>query len=178
MKEPFINNMFSEDWSRPWEHAYQARTEDVAIYSYYEKFRNDEDRQYCEYCDEELGYDDGEYLPCDCPDAKDEQKDRGNFPSLSKITLQTILDMLPEGVKPSDVSISMYIDTGSMSINGQELSFTYKKTFKADPEGFKAAQERYEKNYQVYLAEKRKYDEWVKAQEIQALEAKLAKLKK
>jgi hypothetical protein len=178
MKEPFMNHMFPDCYSQPWEDRYQARTESATVYSYYEKFRNDDDRQYCEYCDEELGYEDGEYLDCDCPDAKDEQSYRGKFPKLSKITLQTIIDMLPPGVKPSDVTISMSIDVGSMSINGQELTFSYQKTFEADPEGFKAAKAQYEKNYQAYLVERKKYDDWVKQQEIQALEAKLAKLKK
>jgi len=178
MKEPFINHMFPDNYNRPWASDYEARTEDVTIYGYYEKFRNDDDRQYCEYCDEELGYKDGEYLDCDCVDAKDEQEDRGSFPKLSQVTLQTILDMLPEGVKPSDVRISMSLDTGDMGIYGQEISFSYRKTFEADPEGFKAAQEQYEKNWQAYLVEKAKYDEWVKQQEIQALEAKLASLKK
>jgi hypothetical protein len=177
MKEPFINNMFSKDHSRPWERDYLPRTENVAIYSYYEKYRNDDDRQYCEYCDEELGYskDIDDYEECDCEDAKDT---KSGFPRLSQITLQSILDLLPEGVKPSDVQVSMSLDTGDMGIYGQEITFSYRKTFEADPEGFKAAQERYEKNYQAYLVEKQKYDEWVNQQEISRLEEKLAKLKR
>jgi hypothetical protein len=178
MKEPFINNMFRKDYSRPWERNYLARTEDVTIYSFYEKYRRDDDRQYCEYCDEELGYKDGELQDCDCEDALDEKDTRGNHPKLSQVTLQSILDMLPEGVKPSDVKVSLSLDTGDMGIYGQEVTFSYSKTFEADPEGFKAAQERYEKNYQAYLVEKQKYDEWVHQQEIQALEEKLAKLKR
>lgn len=171
--------MFPKDHRRPWASDYEARTENVTIYGYYEKFRNDDDKQYCEYCDEELGYlGKGEWDTCDCVDAKDEQEDRGSFPRLSQVTLQTILDMLPEGVKPSDVKITMSLDTGDMGIYGQEISFTYQKTFPADPEGFKAAQERYEKNWQAYLVEKQKYDDWVKQQEIKALEEKLAALKK
>lgn len=178
MKEPFINNMFKTDWSRPWEHNYQARTEDVTIYSHYEKYHADDDRQYCEYCDEELGYGDDGYEDCNCVDAKDERESRGNNPKITQVTLQTILDRLPEGVKPSDVKISLSLDTGDMGIYGYEVSFTYKKTFEADPEGFKAAQERYEKNYQAYLVEKQKYDEWKRQQEIKALEDKIAALKK
>lgn len=177
MKEPFMNDMFPNNYMRPWERNYEARTEDVVIYGYYEKFRNDDDRQYCEYCDEELGYDSDtdEYEDCDCEDAQDEISDH---PKLSQITLQSILDMLPEGVKPSDVKISISLDTGDMGVYGHELSFTYKKTFEDDPEGFKAAQEQYEKNYQAYLVEKQKYDEWKKQQEIKALEEKIAALKK
>lgn len=178
MKEPFINNMFKTDWNRPWEHNYQARTEDVTIYSHYEKYRNDDDRQYCEYCDEELGYGDDGYEDCDCEDAKDARSHRGDHPKLTQVTLQTILDLLPEGVKPSDVKISLGLDTGDMGIYGYEVSFTYRKTFEADPEGFKAAQERYEKNYQAYLVEKQKYDEWKRQEEVKQLEEKLAKLKR
>lgn len=161
---------------QPWERDYLPRTEDVTIYSHYEKYRNDDDRQYCEYCDEELGCDkNGEYEDCDCADAKD---GKSNFPRLSQVTLQSVLDMLPKGVKPSDVKMSLNLDTGDMGIYGYEVTFSYKKTFAGDPEGFKAAQKQYEKNYQAYLVEKKKYDEWQKQQEIQALENKLAKMKK
>jgi len=178
MKEPFMNHMFPNCYMRPWERNYEARTEDVVLYGYYEKYRNDDDKQYCEYCDEELGYKDGEYLDCDCVDAKDDREGTPSFPKLSQITLQSILDMLPEGVKPSDVKISISLDTGDMGIYGQELTFSYKKTFEADPEGFKAAQKQYEENYQAYLVEKQKYDEWKRQEEIKALEEKIAALKK
>lgn len=176
MKEPFMNYMFPDCYMSPWERDFSARTEDVTIYSHYEKYRNDDDVQYCEYCDEELGYGDDGYEDCDCEDAKDAKK--GNFPKISKLTLQSILDMLPEGVKPSDVKISLSLDTGDMGIYGHEVNFTYSKTFEADPEGFKAAQKKYEENYQAYLVEKQKYDDWVRQQEIQKLEEKLAKLKR
>lgn len=173
-----MNHMFPKSYMRPWEREYSARTENVAIYSYYEKHRSDDDRQYCEYCDEELGYDDDGWMDCNCEDALDSKDHRGNFPKLSKVTLQTIIDMLPEGVKPSDVSISLSLDTGDMGIYGHEVTFSYKKTFEADPEGFKAAQKQYEENYQAYLLEKQKYDEWKRLEEVKQLEEKLAKLKR
>jgi hypothetical protein len=164
---------------RPWERDYLPRTEDVAVYSYYDKYRNKYDGKYCEYCNEELGYDeDDELKDCDCEDAQESKGGKTNFPKLSRITLQSILDMLPEGVKPSDVKISISLDIGDMSIYGQELTFSYKKTFEADPEGFKTAQERYEKNYQAYLVEKKKYDEWKHQEEIKKLEEELARLKR
>lgn len=172
MKEPFINRMFTEDWMKPWEEDYLPRTEDVVIYSYCEKYHNDDDdNQYCEYCEEELDCN----QDCNCEKAK---SNKTNFPKLSQMTLQSILDMLPEGVKPSDVKVSIRLDVGDMSIYGQEIIFSYKKTFEADPEGFKAAQERYEKNYQAYLVEKQKYDEWKRQEEIKQLEEKLISLKK
>ncbi len=183
MKEPFINHMFPKNYNRPWEHDYQERIEDVVLYSHYEKYRYDDDKQYCEFCDEELGYKgNGEYEDCNCEDAQD---NKSEFPKLSEITLQTILDMLPEGVKPSDVKISTSLDVGSMSIDGHEVTFSYKKKFEADPEGFKAAMKQYEENYQAYLVEKQKYDEWKASQEvaqkqkeIRELKEKLKKLKK
>jgi hypothetical protein len=182
MKEPFMNHMFPKCYNPPWERNYVARTEDATIYSHYEKHRSDDDRQYCEYCeycDEELGYDENdELMNCDCEDAKDEQDYRGNHPKLSQITLQTILDKLPEGVKPSDVKISLHLDTGDMGIYGHEVTFSYKKTFEADPEGFAAAQKQYEENYQAYLVEREKYDEWKRQEQVKELEEKLAKLKK
>lgn len=178
MKEPFMNYMFPKNYMQPWERDYSARTEDVTLYSHYEKFRGDSDRQYCEYCDEELGYGDDGWEDCDCEDAKEARSDRGNHPKLTKVTLQSILDMLPEGVEPSDVNISISLDLGDMGIYGHEVTFSYKKTFEADPEGFKAAQKQYEENYQAYLLEKQKYDEWKRLQEVKELEEKLSKLKK
>jgi hypothetical protein len=50
-----------------------------------------------------------------------------------------------------------------MGIYGHEISFTYKKTFEADPEGFKKAQAEYDQAWQTYIIEKKKYDEWVKS---------------
>lgn len=176
MKEPFMNHMFPNNYMRPWERDYSARTEDVAIYSFYEKYRGEDD-VYCEYCGEELNYNSktDKFEDCDCEDAKEGQT---GFPKLSQITLQSILDMLPEGVKPSDINISMSLDVGDMGIYGQEITFSYKKDFEADPEGFKAAQKQYEENYQAYLIEKQKYDEWQRQEEVKRLEEKLAKLKR
>lgn len=178
MKEPFMNHMFPNNYMQPWERDYSKRTEDVVLYSHYEKYRGDDDRQFCEYCDEELAYGDDGWQDCDCQDAKDARSHRGDHPKLKKITLQSILDMLPEGVKPSDVNISISLDTGDMGIYGHEVTFSYKKTFEADPEGFKAAQKQYEENYQAYLLERQKYDEWKRLKEVKELEEKLAKLKK
>jgi hypothetical protein len=43
-----------------------------------------------------------------------------------------------------------------MGIYGHEISFTYKKTFEADPEGFKKAQAEYDQAWQTYIIEKKK----------------------
>lgn len=175
MKEPFMNHMFPKAYMEPWERNFLPRTEDVTIYSCYEKF-TDEREMYCEYCDKKLGFDDNDDIEgCDCKDARDKNS---GFPKLSQITLQSILDMLPEGVKPSDVKISIGLDVGAMGVDGHEITFYYKKTFEADPEGFKAAQKQYEENYKLYLVEREKYDEWKKQQEIKKLEETLANLKK
>lgn len=162
--------MFPELYSKPYKQDFSARTEEATLYSHYEKYYNEDQGIYCEFCDKELDVDED----CDCEDALDEKSE---FPKLSQVTLQTILDLLPKGVKPSDVKISIDLDLGGMGVNGQSVSFTYSKTFKADPKGFKAASEQYEKNYQAYLVEKEKYDEWKRQEEIKELEVKLAKAK-
>lgn len=171
--------MFPDNYREPWDRDYKARTEDVVLYSHYEKYRNEDEDQYCEFCDEELGYDSESdtLLDCDCEDSLDERKHKGNHAKITKITLQSILDMLPEGVKPSDVKISTSLDLGDMGIYGHSVTFSYSKTFKADPEGFKAAKKLYEKNYKAYLVEKEKYDEWKHNQEVKDLEVKLANAK-
>ena len=167
--------MFPNAYRRPYEKDYLPRTENVTVYSYYEKHRNDDDSQYCEYCDEELGCDEnGEYEDCNCEDAQDE---KSGFPKLSQVTLQSILDMLPEGVKPADVNMSINLDTGDMGVYGQEVTFSYKKAIKDDPEGFELAKKKYEENYKAYLVEKQKYDTWAKEQQVKELEDKLTKLK-
>lgn len=177
MKKPFINHMFPNHWP-PNEGDYLSKTKDEIIYSYYEKYCDDNDRQYCEYCeycDEELGYaENSGYEDCNCQEAND---NKSVFPKLSEITFQSILDMIPEGIKPSDVKISISLDSGDMNIYGQKITFSYKKIFEADPEGFKAAQKQYEENYQAYLVEKQKYDKWKRQEEIKELENKLFKLK-
>lgn len=167
--------MFPKDYMRPCERDYLPRTEDVTIYHHYEKFLNEDEEQFCQFCDKELAYLADEYEECDCEDSKDSQT---GFPKLSQINLQSILDMLPEGAKPSDVKISINLDTGDMGVYGHEVTFSYSKTFEADPEGFKIAQEKYEEKYQAYLIEKEKYDKWKRQEEVKRLEAKLARLKK
>lgn len=177
MKEPFINHMFPEGWMPPFERYFKARTESVDIYHHYEKYRDEDEMSYCEFCDEELGYDsdNDEYLECNCADAKDSST---GHPKLSNMTLQSILDLLPEGVEPKDVTITMNLDMGGMGIYGHELRFSYNKTFEDDPEGFEAAQKKYEANHQAYLVEKQKYDDWKRQEEINKLEKQLASLKK
>lgn len=170
-----MNHMFPNLYSRPWKDRYMARTEDVELYSHYEKYSYDEDRKYCEYCDEELVYGDDGWEDCDCKDA---QESKSPHPKISKMTLQSLLDLLPEGVKPSDVKMFIKFDSGDMGVYGHSVHFVYEKTFPDNLEQFEKDSKQYEENWQAYLVEKAKYDAWVNQQEIQRLEEKLATLKK
>jgi len=173
MKEPFMNHMFPNNYMKPWKHNFEKRIENVSIFSYYKKFTNYDECQYCgreECCGSECE----EYEENDPEILKIWENRKKN----SEITLQDIINRVPEGVLLSDVKFSLNIDVDSMSVNGAEFNFYYAKEFPDDPEGFKKAEEEYDKNYQTYLVEKAKYDQWVKEQEIKALEEKLEKLKK
>lgn len=99
--------------------------------------------------------------------------------------MQDILDRLPEGVKPSDVKVSVDIDTGDMGIYGHEVVFYYNKKLPADPEQFKKDHDVWKRLYAEYEEKRKAYDESVQQQEIRAkqkeirdLKEKLAKLKK
>lgn len=179
MKEPFLNVMFPDGWLEPKKSDYSAKTEEFVIYSYYEKFNPD---FCCEFCGEDLTSEDDDNLKdCDCEDAVE---DRGDFPKLSKMTLQSIIELLPEGVEPKDICMSTRVHYGDMGIYGHEITFFYNKIYKDDPEGFKDAKKKYQANVEAYNIEKKKYDEWKKQQEIikyeqdiKELEEKLSALK-
>lgn len=176
MKEPFMKNMFPKNYMRPWERDYQKRTENVSIFSHYEKTPNDSYDGECEYCGRE-----------ECRDRECEEYEE-NDPEIlaiwesrkkmSEMTLQDIIDRLPEGVSANQVKFNLHIDVGDMSVYGAGIDFYYAKDFPDDPEGFEAAEKQYQENYKLYEIEKAKYDQWVKEQKIKDLEDKLAKLKK
>ena len=176
MKEPFINNMFPNNHTKPWKHNFEKRIENVSIFSHYEKTPNDSYGNECDYCGREecRGRECEEYEEDDPELLKIWENRKKN----SEITLQDIINCLPEGVTPDQVKLSLNIDVGAFSVDGAEVNFYYAKEFPDDPEGFKKAEEEYDKNYQAYLVERAKYDQWKKEQEIKELEEKLDKLKK
>lgn len=179
MNQPPYMNM-----SEPNKKDYQARTRNIALFYYYEHFRHEDDYE------EEM-------------DEEEEDNHRNNFPSndgpmdgvshwysgyrdqpklpkmsVNQLSLQSILDLLPEGIKPEDVKMSFDVDTGDMGIYGHEIVFYYKKKLPAEPEQFKKDHDVWKKLCAEYEEKRKAYDEAVQQQEIKKLEDKLAKLKK
>lgn len=174
MKEPFINNMFP-GIQRPWEPDYKARTKEIILYEHSDSLGP------CYYCgDEDCGGTCEEALEEKAEADAYRDKDQPPIPKvdLSKMTLQDLIDLLPEGVKASDVKIRLSIDDDSHQYTNHGVSFYYKKKFPADPEGLKAAKKKYAECEAAYQEKRAEYDEWLKQQEIQRLEEKLSILKK
>jgi hypothetical protein len=177
MEEPFFNHMFpNEPWWGPRKEDFVARTARVDIFSLYEKYTSGEDdeEEICSDCGKERNYNEEEYTFEACICTKEKKTP----------TLQTILELLPGGVDPKDVSISMHFDSGDMGIYGHKLTFSYMKTFEDDPEGFEIAKKQFEKKLEIYETERKKYDIWKREQDthtiknqIKELEKKLADLK-
>ncbi len=176
MKQPFLNNMFPGLYGPPYAPNYEARTVDIIIYTYYTPANED---YKCPNCDQENCQD----MECDEDDDKvDFYKDKYQLDvpkiNLKKVTLQTILELLPKDVDPNDVKIKLELDAGAFGINGHSMTFYYTKRIPADPEGYKADQIKYDAAYKEYEKQKAIYDEWTKEESIKDLEEKLNKLKK
>lgn len=155
-----------------WEHDYKKKTVDVIIYSHFEKTPNDWDEEEIEDDGEEDSY-------ARSRSYQDTHlKNKISKLALSKINLQSLLDNLPEGIKPSDIKMSLNIDCGDMGVYGAEIVFSYKKHFPARLDEFKKDKEAYDKAYAEYEIEEQKYQKFLKEQEIKDLETKLQKLKK
>lgn len=167
MKEPFMKRFPVHEWD------YREKDVDVTIYSHYEVTprddRDEEDEEEYEEMDEEE-------LSRNTRDKKEKNGLRGK--SLSDITLQSLLDNLPEGITPSDVRISMDIDCSDFAVKGTSLKFYYRKHLPARPELYQEEKAAYDKEWAEYEVKKAEYDRWVKQQEIAKLEGQLAKLKK
>ncbi len=177
MKEPFINNMFPNNYRKPYESDFIKRTKNIKICSIYKPFYGDRyNEEKCGACGnaECIRYECEEYEENDPEFLKLIEARRQN----KNKTLQDILNKLPEGITPDKVKITVNIDSNDFGVEGSEVVFSYEKEMPDDPEGYKKALEVYERNYQAYLVEKQKYDQWKKEQDINELEAKLAQLKK
>lgn len=170
MKLPFLN------YKKPYESDYIKRHVNEVFFSIYEPFKNDDDRYECDICGNE------ECIDQECEEYEENDPELFKLWDLRKknknLSLQDIINKLPDGVTPDQVKISVRINCNAFSVTGSEVNFSFTKEIPDDPEGFKKAQEEYEKNYQAYLVEKAKYDQWKKDQEIKELEEKLKELKK
>jgi hypothetical protein len=165
MKQPFrkLSSVYEMD--------YKKRTKDIVIYQYCE---TSYDEGYCSHCDKKTCK--GQCLYYAWNKGYKDQPATPNI-QLSKITLQSLLDMLPEGVKPSDVKISIESDDWS-GVPYRKVSFFYKKTFPADMEQYKKDKAAADADYAEWEQKQLAYEKWLKEQEIKKLEAELEKLKK
>jgi hypothetical protein len=176
-REPYMN------MSEPNKKDYQVRTRNIALFYYYEHFAHDD-------YDRDM-------------DEEEEENHRSNFPSndgpmdgvshwysgyrdqpklpksnMNHLNLQQILDLLPAGVAPADVKMSVSIDTGDMGIYGHEVVFYYKKKCPAEPEQFKKDHDIWKKLCAEYEIRNSAYKKLEADKEIAELEAKISKLKK
>lgn len=151
---------------RPNEYDYKKRTKNIIVYSYYEKWKNEDD----DYEKEEDEFDSEEPWDHDQP--------RTPKTDLNKLSLQDIVDMLPKDISPSDIKMKIDISSGDMGIYGQSVTFYYVKTFPADMEKFKKDLANYEARYTIYKAKKDIYNQWVEEEKKKKLELQFEDLKK
>ena len=150
----------------PHKNLYLNRTELKTIYSFYQSLRP------CDYCDNESCHNECEkaieYLG---------EKDTSNTIPLEEMTLQKLLDILPEGIKPCDVKISIDVDVSDMAYEGHSVDFYYEKPLPDRTEEWEKVKADYDAAYSKYQKELEKYNEWFKQKEIKELEEKLNQLK-
>lgn len=172
--------------SRPNEDDYKKRTREIVLYSYYEKFSYDdyeEEDEDEEFENQRNGWNREEnenVIPDGITHWYSGYRDQPTLPkvNLNKITLQSLIDMLPEGVTPKDVKVRSDIDAGDMGIYGHDIVFYYKKKLPAEPKKFKEDMALYNKLYAEYEVKEAAYNQWVKDQQVKELEEKLNNLKK
>jgi hypothetical protein len=151
MREPYFYD------KEPDKDFYLNRKKIVEIFSFYQKASFDGDVDYCNICDSE---------ECSCEIKK-----------IDDVSLQKIIDLVPNGVSLSDVKMEMEMDVGAMSVDGHSVTFYYLKKLKPNKSGYDKAKKEYDLRRAEYLEEKAKYDEWKLNDDIKKAEKKLLKLK-
>lgn len=141
------------------------------------------------YADSDFLFDDGvfDYRCEECLDEGCEECESWNHVdpdhvSLDSMTLQDIIDKIPEGYSPSDVKMKFGASLCSMGPSPEDnvfVEFVYRKPIdlQAEIDRYSKAQERYEKKMVEYEKAKKEYDEWKHAQDIAEAQAKLDELK-
>ena len=172
MKQPFMN------MCRPHQSDYLERTKNIVIYKYYEKYRDDYSCEEDEF--EAHGnqfYNEGE--PDGTQHWYSSYIDQHKTPkiNLDKISFQFLIDLLPDGVSPSDVKITTSVDAGDGGIYGHEVSFYYTKMFPAEPEKYTEHFAIWQKLHDEYEIKNNVYKKYVAQQEIDELNKKIALLK-
>lgn len=158
MEQPYIVGRLE-----PNKYDYRKRTKEIVLYSYYEKWRGEDD--YEEETEEDR-------------ESWDHDQPRTPTTPLKKLSLQDIIDMLPAGISPADIKMRIYIDSGDMGIYGQSVTFFYVKTFPADIKKYQADMAKYQERYNAYKIKKDDYDQWVSNQEKKKLELQFEDLRK
>lgn len=157
MNKPFLN-VYEPD-----KDYYLNRTKRIEIFTYYSKYRSEDDD-----CQD------------DCIDRYCEGKCEID-PSTIKIkdmNLQKIIDLIPKDVSISDVKFEIDLDLDDMEIYGHSVTFYYLKSLKPDKKGYEKAKKEFDAANSKYLEEKAKYDVWEKQEKINKLQEELEKLKK
>lgn len=167
MKEPFMD----DDAHPVMEWDYKEETKDITLYQYCQI--EDDDFEYCLFCEEE-----GCRGQCKQAAWNVGYKRQPSTPNidLSEMTLQGLLDLLPQGVEAKDVRILIGADDWS-GVPYTKISFVYKKHFPADMEQFKIDKAIYDQKYAAYEIKRAEYEVWKKEQEIAKKEEELNKLK-
>lgn len=142
------------------------------------------------YADSEYLFDDGvfEFRCEECEDKGCEECESWNHVnsdhiSLCSMTLQDIIDKIPEGYSPSDVKMTLGSSLCSMGPSPDDhvfIRFVYRRPIdlQAEIKKYEKAQKRYEQKMVEYQKAKKEYDEWKHAQDIAEAQAKLDELKR
>lgn len=146
---------------------YFNRTQHIELYSFYQKLG------LCGYCGEENCHETCEEAIADLGEPENPQ-----YPHINDMTLQSLIDMIPEGMSPSDIKFKINIDASDMAYEGHSVSFYYKKPLPDRSEEYQKAYDEYTLKLNEYTKKLNEYNEWKKQQDILDLEKKLAELKK
>ncbi|KKN66626.1 hypothetical protein LCGC14_0469610 [marine sediment metagenome] len=118
------------------------------------------------------------YLCSECEDEGCEECETDKEQKLlSGMSLQDLINMLPDGVELWDTSLSLKVDDWGGVVYG-EFSLSYTKKLDTDHQitEYNKAVAEYTARFDKYMKEKIKYDKWEKGQKIAEIKAELAKL--
>ena len=151
------------------EHYHEDGKEQVVLYSDSQRLVDHCD--YDDWCDE-----------CNNEGCEECQVNSKDHVSIESLTLQDIIDKIPEGYTPSDVKMSLGMQLNQMGISNTDcfwINFVYRAPVSLQEELDKYAkeQERYDKGMVKYKEAKKKYDKWKQDQDIVEMQAKIDKMK-
>lgn len=150
-------------------HYHEDGKESVILYS--DSKRLVDYCDYDDYCDE-----------CDNEGCEECQVNSDGHVSIEGLTLQDIIDKLPEGYNPSDVKMSLGIQLCQMGIQTSDcfwINFVYRTpvNLQAELDKYAKEKERYKREKAEYKIAKKKYNKWKRDKNIAETQAKLDKMK-